>query len=100
VKKVFEISGQFRPSALRRVRQVVESMVDLVGLEPTTSSMPCCSRAAGHWFSRTYKPEYWAETVCSVRFPANFRPKILTKGDGLHGRGPTLPISLGLASEA
>ncbi len=39
--------------------------------------LPCHAvhGAAGHWFSRTYKPEYWAETVCSALFPANFRPK-------------------------
>lgn len=35
----------------------------------------------------TYDPEYRAETAYSALFPANFRPKNPTKGDGLHGRG-------------
>jgi hypothetical protein len=43
--------------------------------------------AAGHCFSTVYEPEYRAETAYSALFPANFRPKNPTKGDGLHGRG-------------
>jgi hypothetical protein len=49
--------------------------VDLVGIEPMTSSMPWKLRLAGHRRQRTYKPVQPAKPARSARFDAKLTPK-------------------------
>ncbi len=63
-------------------------MVDLVGIEPTTSSMPCCSRGGRSLVFNHLRTGKTGGNGMFGAIPGQFpAKKFKTKGYGLHGRG-------------